>query len=153
VIIVNMQSFPGTRDEAAKSLRAILGLPERHDEDHEYSLAIVDHQAGAAIELTQFEAPCPENIRAHLVRLLEVLRETADEIQAAHADVLTEGDQPASTPTADAPSGMPRRFCDSAELHEPHRWVTDTGNEYAPSGMETVQCPGIRNHADIQDEG
>lgn len=98
MIIVDMHSFPGSRDHAVRSLRALLGLPERHEENHEYSLAIVDAKAGAAIELTQFEAPCPENFRAHLVRLLEVLRETADEIEAAHADVLVEDKEPADIP-------------------------------------------------------
>ena len=86
--VINVATLPGGHHQASRVLADLLGLPQKHEDQHAYALAVVDMAAGAAIELTQFEAPCPENFRAHLVRLLEVLRETADEIEAGHADVL-----------------------------------------------------------------
>lgn len=82
-----------TEDEAQAAVRRPLFPYLQPTEDeahtHPYALCLVDQENGGGVELTAFEAPCPNGDAANHVRILvATLRELADEVTAAHADIL-----------------------------------------------------------------
>lgn len=92
MIMINMNAFPGDYPERRAAVRELL-TPYLSPEcgDHAYAIALHMPEAGAATELFAFQAPCvstnaPANIRA----VVAALRDAADQVEAAHADLLEE---------------------------------------------------------------
>jgi hypothetical protein len=94
MISVDMNAFRISREQAEQWLTAQLH-PKGHS--HEYAVVLLGVQSGHAHELHAFEAPCSTagSERAHLATVIAALRDTADEMEAAYADILT--DPPAAS--------------------------------------------------------
>jgi hypothetical protein len=99
VIIIDMSQFRAgnTEHEAQAAVRRLLFPMLQQAEDkphvHSYALVLMDQDNGTGVELTAFEAPCPNgNDAGHVRALVDNLRELADEIRDAHADLLAEDD-------------------------------------------------------------
>lgn len=100
MIIIDMSQLRHgrTEDEAQAAVRRLLFpyLQPAEDEPHThtYAIGLLDQDNGSGVELTAFEAPCPNGDAAnHVRRLLATLRELADEVEAAHADLLAEDEE------------------------------------------------------------
>jgi hypothetical protein len=83
MIVVNIDSFSST--EAAVHAVAALANP---DHQHYYELVLRDPAAGCEHELSAFQAPCPGSVRANLATVIAAIRDAADQLAAAHADIL-----------------------------------------------------------------
>jgi hypothetical protein len=112
VIIIDMSQFRAgnTEREAQAAVRRLLFPMLQQAEDkphvHSYALVLMDQDNGTGVELTAFEAPCPNgNDAGHVRALVDNLRELADEIRDAHADLLAE-DMPAPATHGEMPSHM-----------------------------------------------
>lgn len=97
MIIIDMSQFRigHTEHEAQAAVRRLLFPMLQQAEDkphvHPYAIVLMDQDNGTGVELTAFEAPCPNgNDRGHVRALVDALRELADEIRDAHADLLAE---------------------------------------------------------------
>jgi len=59
------------------------------DHQHDYAIALVDMELAAAYELNRFQAPCAVvDDRANMATIIAALRDTADQLADAHADLL-----------------------------------------------------------------
>jgi hypothetical protein len=87
------------------NLTVVLPPPHAHDaHSHDYALVLADMETGNGYELNRFEAPCVvTDERANLATIIAALRDTADQLADAHADILAP-----PTPQCDSvgPSGM-----------------------------------------------
>lgn len=97
MIIIDMSQFRigHTEHEAQAAVRRLLFPMLQQAEDkphvHPYAIVLMDQDNRTGVELTAFEAPCPNgNDKGHVRALVDVLRELADEIRDAHADLLAE---------------------------------------------------------------
>jgi hypothetical protein len=91
--MIDLNAFPGTRADAELVVRSLLApLTAAHDGDghaHEYMILLAEPETGVAYELNRVQAPCAvTDQQANLTAIINTLRETADEIAAAHADIL-----------------------------------------------------------------
>ena len=99
MIMINLSSFTGGRDAQEAAVRRFL-LPllqpsEREPHAHPYAIILADLDTGTGYQLQAFEAPCAVSDDAGNIRaVVAALRETADELEAGHADILAE-DEPA----------------------------------------------------------
>lgn len=87
-----------SEDEAQEAMRRLLFPYLQPAEDkphvHHYGIALMDQDNESGVELTAFEAPCPNgNAAGHVRALVHTLRELADEVESAHADILTEDEE------------------------------------------------------------
>lgn len=86
-----------TKEQAEAVASHILGLvrPVSKSHQHSWSMVLINDDHGHGQTLSEFEAPCPNGDKANHVRMLvHELREVADELESAFADILD--DTPAS---------------------------------------------------------
>jgi hypothetical protein len=91
MITINLGSFPEGTD-IGKVLGDLLSPFTAHKDGHThtYAIVLVDKDTGHGYELNQFEAPCAvTDDRANMATIIAALRDTADQLADAHADMLT----------------------------------------------------------------
>lgn len=105
MFIIDMTQFRAGRSEseAQEAMRRLLFPYLQPAEDkphvHHYGIVLMDQDNESGVELTAFEAPCPNgNAAGHVRALVHTLRELADEVESAHADLLAEDAEPADVP-------------------------------------------------------
>lgn len=88
-ILVDMSAFRIPEHIAREWLRDMLNPDADRGHSHQWAIVLLDIESGNGFELHQFESPCPaSNKRAHLATVIAALRDTADELADAHADIL-----------------------------------------------------------------
>ena len=72
------------------NITMVLPPPHAHDaHSHDYTIVLADMETGNGYELSRFEAPCVvTDERANLSTIIAALRDTADQLADAHADIL-----------------------------------------------------------------
>jgi hypothetical protein len=111
MIILNLSSFPGSREDQEAAARRVLfpflAAEAQHEHaPHPYAIVLVEKETGTGYELGAFEAPCVTvNLAANIRAIVDALREIADEVRDAHADVLAE-EEPAADDVDIDPHGL-----------------------------------------------
>lgn len=88
-----------SQDAATEIVRDLLMpyLKPAADEDphtHQYAIVLVNKEDGNGYELSAFEAVCPvDDAPGNIRAVIQALRDTADEVEAGHADILAEADE------------------------------------------------------------